>query len=423
MKIRYLTLALLIHSMVASGQADPDSAYQKQRISKTDIQTFFGFYVQNGNHSAITGGIGTEQLKVYSPQFTITHQADSNHTFSINGGVDIITSASMDNIDFVVSSASKVSARVYLFPSYQFKIRRTHTYLGFSTGFSSESAYQSLPVGISAEHRNTFGVTRWSAAINCNFDNLLWGLIQDYGRPVELIYPYELRDTSWFSIYRRQSYNLDLAFYQVINKRMQLAIYPELVYQHGLLSTPYHRVYFNDQKGTERVENLPLQRWKVPFALQWNAFVGGRTILRLYYRWYWDDWGIQAQTLQLEAPIKLNPTFSLAPLLRFYTQTAAFYFRPYKEHSLTEAFYTSDYDLSKFHACKAGLTLRYAPQKSFTTHFDIDAISLRYDFYKRSEGLSADIISLLLDLGHTKVHKKAPGNDSPGPLTDTRKLY
>jgi hypothetical protein len=396
MLIKYLSLALLLLTMTARGQ---DSAYRKERVSKTDLQVFYGFYLQNGNHSAITGGIGTEHLKVFSPMVSFSHQPDSNRTISINGGVDIITSASMDNIDFIVSSASKVSERAYVNLGYRGRLGHSHTSLGVGTGFSTESAYESIPASVSLEHTDRQGVSRWSASLQCYFDDLRWGRLENFGRPVTLIYPFELRDTTWFSIYRRFSYNLDFAYYAVINKRTQLALYPELVYQHGLLCTPYHRVYFDDSAHTERVENLPRDRWKLPLAAQLNTFVGSRTILRFYYRWYVDSWGIQAHSLQLEAPVKFGPLFSIAPLLRFHTQSAASYFRPYKEHSLAETYYTSDYDLSAFQSYKAGVTFRYAPMQG-----EFQAISLRYDFYKRSDGLAAHILSLLVELGHTREH-------------------
>lgn len=398
MKIRYLTLALLVHALSLSAQRD--SLYKKQRLPKTDIQAFFGFYVQNGNHSAITGGVGTEALKVYSPQMTLTHGRDSGNSYTFNGGVDVISSCSMDHIDHVLSSPSKVSSRIYLMPSYKLHAGRRQTYLTVNSGFSTESAYQSLPVGISIDHTSPSRATQWSAGLQCNFDDLRWRLIKNYGRPIGLVYPVELRDTNWFSIYQRRSYNFDLAWNRVINRRMQMAIYPELVYQDGLLCTPYHRVYFDDSAHTERVENLPRERWKVPIAVEWNTFVGGRTIIRAYYRWYWDDWGIEASSIQLETAIKLNPTFSLTPLLRFHTQTGARYFRPYAQHELTETYYTSDYDLSHFKAYKAGLTLRYAPHRLLKRGYRFNSVSLRYDFYKRSDGLSADILSLLIELGH-----------------------
>src|SRR5438445_7806917 len=111
MKNRYLTLALLTSILHAHGQQD--SLYRRHRISRTDIEVLFGYYTQDGNHSAITGGTGTEKLRVYSPEFTITHYRDSSHTLILNGGVDIISSASMDNIDYIISSASRLSARTH----------------------------------------------------------------------------------------------------------------------------------------------------------------------------------------------------------------------------------------------------------------------------------------------------------------------
>jgi len=391
MKNKYLTLALLTASVYAAGQKSRDSIYKRQRIARTDIQVLFGYYRQNGNHSAITGGTGTEKLQVYSPEFTITHQPDSNHTFSLNAGVDVITSASMDNIDFIVSSASRVSGRLYINPGYSYRLKNTNTRIGVNSGISIESAYLSIPAGVSVDHTSRDGSREWSAALQCSFDDLRWGrLSTDYGHPVGLVYPWELRDTSWFSIYRRNSYNLDLAFYQVINARMQGALFLEAVYQKGLLSTPYHRVYFSNNRSTERVERLPGERWKFPLAGQLNIFAGDRTVIRSYYRFYRDNFGITAHTLQWEVPVKLSPWFSLAPLFRWYTQTAAKYFLPYRQHDLNDTWYTSDYDLSRFSSYKAGL---------------------RYAWYKRSDGLAAHILTLLLEIEHSRAHTPQQGFD------------
>lgn len=410
MKNKYLTLAMLTATLYASGQKAKDSIYKKQTVAQTDIQVLFGYYTQQGNHSAITGGIGTEQLRVYSPEFTISHHPDSIQTFGLNAGIDVITSASMDNIDFVLSSASRVSARVYANPSYSRLFKKSRTRIGINTGLSIESAYLSIPAGISLDHTSRSGNIEFSAALQCNFDDLRWGrLSTDYSHPVRLVYPVELRDTNWFSIYRRYSYNLDLAFYRVINSRMQLALFPELVYQQGLLSTPYHRVYFNDKQSTDRVENLPTRRWKFPLGIQLNTFVGQRVIIRSYYRFYHDNFGITAHTLQWEVPVKINPVFTIAPLLRLYTQTAAWYFKPYHKHDLKDTYYTSDYDLSRFSSYKTGLTLRYAPQSWLSSRNAFNAISLRYAFYKRSDGLTGHVISLLIDVERTHTRTLREG--------------
>lgn len=386
----------------------PGHPYKRRTVSRTDIQVLFAYYTQDGDHSAITGGIGTEWLHVYSPEFTLTHRPDSNRTLALNGGIDIITSASMDNIDFVKSSASRISDRFHMTPSYSYLLPGTRTRLSADAGFSLESAYLSFPVGASVTHANRSGSRQISASLQCYFDDLRFGRL--IGERLQLIYPVELRDTSWFNIYRRYSYNLDFAFYQVVNPRLQFAVYPGLVFQKGLLSTTYHRVYFSDSV-TEKVENLPRERWKFPIGTQWNYFFGRRVILRAYYRYYRDSWGIIAHTVQLETPVKISPVLTLTPLLRFHTQTGASYFRPYRQHNVKEIYYTSDYDLSALNSYKAGLTVRYAPQNALAHHYFFDDLSLRYSYYRRSDGLYAHILSLLLDVHH--LGHQAPATFNP----------
>ena len=71
-------------------------------IKKTDIELLYNHYVQDGSNSAVTGGIGTEKLIVYAPAIKVSHKSKQN-IFSLNAGADIISSASTDNIDFIVS--------------------------------------------------------------------------------------------------------------------------------------------------------------------------------------------------------------------------------------------------------------------------------------------------------------------------------
>ena len=73
----------------------------------------------------MTGGLGTEKLTVYSSDLTIRKRADSAAGFSLNMGVDVISSASTDNIDFVMSSASRSDFHAYLNYSYNKRIKNT----------------------------------------------------------------------------------------------------------------------------------------------------------------------------------------------------------------------------------------------------------------------------------------------------------
>lgn len=402
MKKKYLLFGLLASSVTTMAQKT-DTLYRKQQLKETEIQVLFSFYSQDGNHSAVTGGKGTEQLTVYAPEATLIRRPDSIQTFSLNVGADVITSASTDNIDYVISSASRTDTRSHIALSYSRKLGRSGFTAGLRTGLSIESDYTSLPVGMFVSHVNRDASTEIQVGLQCYFDDLRWGRINKrYYRPVTLVYPIELRYKQWFDTYTRNSYNLTFALYQIVNRRLRVALMPELVYQKGLLSTPFHRVYFKEV-FMPKVENLPMERWKIPVGIQANWFALRNVILRGYYRFYWDNFGITAHTFQLEVPVKIGPQFSVAPHLRWYTQTASRYFRPYKEHDPGEQFYTSDYDLSGFNDIKMGLTLRYAPQAMIRKHYFFDEASLRYAWYKRSDGLNAHMLTLLLDIRRSKM--------------------
>ncbi len=404
MKKTYLIWGLLAKSFFSFGQKSAETpVYKKQKLKEIEVQILCSYYTQEGNHSAVTGGTGTEELSVYAPEATITYKPDSVNTISFNAGADVITSASTDKIDFVISSASRQDIRSHVNLGYSRKLGAGGFTAGISTGLSIESDYTSLPVGVSLSHKNADASREIQVRLQGYFDDLRWGRInKDYYRPVRLVYPVELRYKEWFDTYKRTSYNLNIAVYQVINKRVQAALMPELVYQKGLLSTPFHRVYFRNE-FLPRVENLPGERWKVPVGLQVNIFASRHFILRSYYRFYWDNIGITAHTLQLEIPVKVSPQLTVAPHFRWYTQTASKYFLPYKEHQSTEVFYTSDYDLSAFNSYKTGITLRYAPQAALLRHYFFNEAGLRYAWYKRSDGLSAHMVTLLLDIKYAKL--------------------
>jgi hypothetical protein len=136
--------------------------------------------------------------------------------------------------------------------------------------------------------------------------------------------------------------------------------------------------------------------------MQLNVFTGSNVIIRSYYRFYKDNFGISSHTFQVETPVKLSPVFTLSPLVRFYTQTPARYFRPYKAHTLDEVYYTSDYDLSRFNSYKAGIGVRYTPFRQLSHHYAWREIGLKYAFYKRSDQLTAHMISLLVDISHSR---------------------
>ena len=344
-------------------------------------------------HGAVEGGIGTQQLTDFTPTIILNIPLDSVTRLSANIGLDYYASASTDRIDQVLSTPSSSDTRYHVDLGLSRQLADKRTIVGVGGGFSSEYDYLSFNVAASWARASADGNRELSVAGQAFFDQVT--IIQ----PTELrgVQPEEGGTT-------RQSYNLSLVYAQVLTQRLQASISTELVAQNGLLSTPFHRVYFKETGGalgTARTERLPDQRLKYPVGLRLNYYATDLVQLRGYYRFYNDNFGITAHTFELEAPVKVTPFFVLYPFYRYHTQTAADYFAPYLAHSTADQYYTSDYDLADFSANKFGLGFRYSPVYGigrFKVPFGgrvakFKALDIRYAYYRQSTGLTANLIS------------------------------
>ena len=266
--------------------------------------------------------------------------------------------------------------------------------VGASFLYSIESDYTSYGSSLWANWHDKIRLNELSFSLQLFFDDLRWGSLNPgYLKPTKLIYPQELRATKWFDNYQRNSYNFSMTYSRVLAKRLNMAFVVGFSCQSGLLSTPFHRVYFNDGI-TEKVENLPTKRFKFPISVSVNYFAGTQFIWRNQYRFYTDNFGVTANTISSELAIKCNSAITLSPGVRLYQQLASRYFQAYAEHAVDAPYYTSDYDLSRFHSWQPSLGFRWAPFKLLNKHgFLFQELQLRYAYYWRSDGLQAHTIS------------------------------
>ena len=393
-KISLALLACFFQIVSSHAQALPDSSSYKQRKLKIEeVDLVSGYYVQDGNNSAVTGGIGTDKLMDFANTLDVVlTKADKRgrlYTWTGEIGIDHYSSASSDKIDpSTVSSASSHDTRKYPSLSFSRKDNKGNTF-GIVGSYSSEFDYTSYGLGLNYAKTSKDNNREFSVHLQSFFDT--W----------DVIYPVELRPPNgaysgrerYPRIYKpRDSYSASFSYSQVINKRLQVALLLDVIAQTGLLATDYQRVYFTD--NSERIENLPATRLKTPIGIRANYFLGDRVILRLYYRYYQDDWSIRAHTANVELPIKINAFVSVSPFYRFYAQSATPYFAPYGMHSVTESFYTSDYDLSKFSSHFMGAGVRFAPEHGVLKIKHWSSLEVRYGHYIRSTGLHSDIVTL-----------------------------
>jgi hypothetical protein len=403
MQLRYIGVLVACSVATVTMAQNTTTTTAKGRrtreLSPAEVNILGSYYSQTGEHSPVTGGIGTEELTDLTPTIIVNVPLDTVTNLNVNFGMDFYSSASSDQIDYNVSGASKSDTRTHLNVGISRRNNARRTIKGITIGGSTEYDYQSVSVGANWAIISKDGNRELSLGALAFFDT--WSRIY----PIELRGQGQLLDED-----KRQSYSLSATLSQVINQKMQAALSSDVVYQTGLLSTPFQRVYFADQELPD-IERLPDTRYKYPVGLRVNYYTSDYLTMRFFYRFYSDSWGMTANTVELETPIKIGPFFSFYPFYRYHTQTAVDYFAPYKAHLSTEELYTSDYDLAGINSHKAGLGLRYSPLEGIT-HFGLPfsrnstqfkSIEVRGGNYWRSDGLKAFIISA--DLGFT-----IPGN-------------
>jgi len=386
---------MLMHSF--SQVAHDTTTFRPRKLTLDEVNLVSSYYTQNGDHSAIRGGIGSEKVTDLANGLELkwvgwdAHQRKNTLTAGL--GVDHHTAASQAYIS--KTGASRRTDGLRLYPSLDWTRENEKKGSSFSLGayYSNEFNYQSI--GLNA------GVTQ-KTKHNGEFGLKLSG----YFDQVKLIFPSEFepatsyigsggreREHPDYGSSPRQTYTASFSFSQIINTRLQVAFLLDLVEQHGYLGLPFHRVYFTD--ATDSVERLPSSRFKLPLGFRLNYFLGDKIILRSYYRYYVDNWGLRSHTASLEVPVKLSPFFSVTPFYRYYEQNAVKYFAPYEQHLKTDSYYTSNYALSAFSSHFFGAGIRLAPPNGiFGTH--LGSLELRYGHYTQTTDLVSDIISLNL---------------------------
>lgn len=401
MKKIVLTVGLLVGLLkgVYAQTTNDKVAYEKRKLKIEEVNLVAGYYGQDGHNSAVTGGVGTEKLSNFANsidlKLSFIDRKSRQHFINADFNIDHYTSASSDNIDpLTISSASRSDTHVYPSLSWTVKDDATRTSRGLSYSYSTEYDYQSHGFNVNFAKISKDNNREFSLRAGAFFDTWM------------AILPSELRPAGYGSAaegdrdpvaYKpRNSYNLALSLSQVINKRLQLLVTVEPAFQQGLLSTPYHRVYFTD--GSHTVEKLPGSRFKLPLGARLSYFLGDKVILRGFYRFYADDWGMKAHTANVEATYKITPFVSVSPFYRFHNQTAVRYFKAYGKNSPTEAHYTSDYDISGFTSHFVGTGIRLAPPGGLLGIKQWHSVEIRYGHYIRSTGMVGNSVTLAMKL-------------------------
>jgi hypothetical protein len=435
MKKKYLTFVglALICRLNAFSQINQDTSrkapiglYERVDINDSDryypttlkveeVNLVSSYYNQDGNHSAVTGGIGTEKVTDFSNgldlKFSWYGQPKHKNTLLFGLGVDHHTSASAAYVS--TSGASKVGgSRIY--PSFDWTIENEIKGSSFGIGsyYSGEYNYKSLGADLHFSQKTNDKSGEFGIKLQAYLDH------------VTLIYPSEFIPQPTVSVSSgptyittasgnrvlsgsggqssspsiptspRNTYTASMSYSQMINSRLQVMFLADLVSQNGYLGLPFHRVYFTNKKDS--IEKLPSSRFKLPLGFRANYFLGDNIIFRSYYRYYMDNWGSHSNTANLEVVFKITPFLSISPFYRYYDQTASKYFAPYQAHNLSDQYYTSNYEYAKFNSQFFGAGFRVAPPNGVLGWQGLHDVEIRYGHYSQNTNLVSDVISIAL---------------------------
>ena len=362
-----------------------------------DVDLIYSYYEQDGDLSPVTGGKGTQALTDAVSQLKVNIPFKNGNAIAVSITQDQYSSASTDNIDATISSASVIDARTYGNINYSKSSTNEREVFGIGVGYSTEWDVESLSAN-----------ANWSLTTKDRLKgySLNFSLFRD---DWELIYPFELRPIALLNNQEfvddnvRYSLSSGFTFERVINKKLITSITGELIYQKGLLSTPFHRVFFIDIEQ-HTVEYLPSQRIRYPITVKTNYYLIDNLILKAYFRSYYDSFDVIGQTYKLELATKISRALTLYPFGRYHHQSNSKYYAPFAEHLSSSTYYTSDSDLAKFDAYQFGLGLSLnpiygifkmkIPKTKRNQSLIIQSIDVRYAHYFQTTGLTADIISL-----------------------------
>ena len=233
--------------------------------------------------------------------------------------------------------------------------------LGLSSGLSNENDYLSRYVKTQLNWDLNKKMTTLTASVTTSFDEI---------EPTKEDYQEDKRTWQYF-----------LGMSQIIDEHALFSSNISYSTNRGFLSDPYKKVFFT--RAGLRLDNRPGSRYQWAWL---NRYVRtfkqlNKAALHLDYRFYHDNWGVEAHTFEINWHQPIGQGWELVPRLRYYSQTAADFYQPFFTSPDGLSAYSSDYRLADFGAISGGINLVNHYQQSGS----ISGIKVRvgFEYYDR----------------------------------------
>lgn len=373
-----LLLTLSLAAIALPGVEDVSAA----DASYFDINSQFSRYSESNNRM---------QVDVYQASAFIP--ISSNWDLKVNGVTDIVTGASpvlylpgnAGKPFMVMSGASIHDVRdaVDITANYKHQQGSFAVGLGRSTENDYTSNFFSLDNRLDLNNKNTTLETAYSFS-----SDSVWA--------IDHCPPHCLGDTNTSGQYKRPGVGGDksthqglIGMTQILDKNSLLQTNLTYTFNEGYLSDPYKVVYtpwvttpypgYSDFGGYSH-DTRPGNRHQVAILTRYVRHFNqlNSAAVHLDYRFYTDNWGIQAHTFEAAWIQPLLSQWQLIPRVRYYSQNSADFYQPYFDTPRSDGHYSSDYRLAQFGAFSGGVEL----SKEF---FETVKLGFGIDFYQRRQ--------------------------------------
>jgi hypothetical protein len=324
-------------------------------------------------------GPGSERLTVFEPQAEVVMTQGDRLTHRVWIPVDIVSEASptvLPKPPDVVSGASAKSGAGGLQWTTIYRSDRL-TDLSMNGGAHLEPPFRSWNAGVGASRGMADRDTVVSGAIVGIFD---W-------------FDRFLTDGEHHGRTERSTTMGSAGVTQVLTPTTVVNLNYGLTVQNGTLGNTWNAVPLAN--GTRGPELLPSERVRhalVGRLAQWLPWNGA---LRLYYRFYEDDWGIVAHSVESQLLQRLTPAFYIGVVYRFHTQTSPPFFTTLAP--LYATLRIADSDLAALQSQTLGAkAIGDVPVRTGAVrqvHYEIE-----YDRYQRTNDLKMDIVTCSVGL-------------------------
>jgi len=239
----------------------------------------------------------------------------------------------------------------------------------YSTGLHFSKEYDYLSLGLSGGLSRYFNDknTTVSTALSLSSDTI----DPEGGRPIGLSSmvidegQYASEDEYWAAFdATRQEGDADkdtmdvlLGVTQVINRRTLMNFNYSYSNVDGYLTDPFKIVSSVDVNGVAQdylYENRPDSRTK--HSVYWQTkYHAEHGVYDISYRYMSDDWKIKSHTFELRSQYDIGDASYIQPHLRFYSQNAAEFYKPYRfENDIMPTYLSADYRIGEMKAVTIG---------------------------------------------------------------------